>query len=181
MRPYSPLHIHYGLTSNHLPQRRDCYIRPVVRNSSVKCIKIPSTGFSGTLLHHWECHSRYLTTCAFHRHKQKLLLATGSNDKNVKIWHINIASEEADGGTASDTTKRVTPSAPSVGESTYSIASSSSFDVRSHSTGNQSSETKSVVLEFASDISKSKKSVKISDWTVDQVCEWLTNLLELKV
>ena len=117
----------------------------------------------GTLLHHWECHSRYLTTCAFYRHKRDLLLATGGNDKKVKIWKVKFAGEEEE---QQEDVKEEVPSSLEVDSQASSISnSSSSF---------------AAVPELLSPKARSK-TTKIADWSVDQVCEWLTKMLELRV
>ena len=141
----------------------------------------------GALLYHWKCHSRYLTTCAFYQHKQNLLLATGSNDKNVKIWHVKLAHEKTDVDNVSDGNQSVSAATGNIeADPKQSIASSLSNDLIFESNDGQSSSaddcpTTSVPLDFATDVSKIKKTTKITDWTIDQVCEWLTNMLELQV
>ena len=115
-------------------------------------------------MHHWECHSRYLTTCAFHRHKGDLLLASGGNDKTVKIWKVKLAGESDE---------------PSEEEASSSNLEESSSASTNKNAGANSHVATPTELDLA--VVGKKKTTKITDWTVDQVCDWLTEMLDLQV
>lgn len=112
----------------------------------------------GTLIKHWECHSRYLTSCAFYQanfNDASLLLATGSNDKSIKLWYLkfDLSGDKADHS-----------------------AKISSEDV---TTLSNQPEKEEIILPLMN-LGTCKTKVRVSEWSIDQVCDWLKTVLDLQ-
>ena len=92
-------------------------------------------------------------------------MATGGNDKTVKIWKVKITGHEDE---AEQTLSSETEVAPSSSSTTSPITDVPKF-------------TLDIGGAPAAETDKTSKTTKIADWSVDQVCDWLSNTLELQV
>lgn len=110
---------------------------------------------TGNMVHRLEGHKQYVTCCAFSDDNQ--LLATGSNDRTIIIWHLNkIVGKEI--------------------SIQYDNSNKTDFDV-SNESDEELSKKQSKLTELDDETKNELFNKKFpTEWNCDDVCLWLSSI-----